>query len=172
MIYEPLEDSFLLSKYVSKFARGKVLDVGCGSGILIKAALTKSKDVIGIDIDNNAIEYCKKQGLNVSKSDLFSNIKGKFDVIIFNPPYLPQDEIKDLDLVGGKHGWELIERFFKNVGKHLNNEGEILILFSNLTNKRKVDSIIKESKFKFELLEEKAVGLMERLYVYRCYLSG
>ncbi len=172
MIYESSEDSFLLGKYVSKFVRGKVLDMGTGSGYLMEIALSKTKNVKGIDIDKKAVEFCKNKGLDVIYSDLFSNVKGKFDVIIFNPPYLPQDENmkKYKDLFGGKHGWEIIERFFNDINNHLNEKGEILILFSNLTNKKKVDSIIKENNFKFEELESKNVGLMEKLFVYRCYI--
>ena len=169
-MYNPGDDSYLLEKYVRKFARGKVLDVGCGSGILMKAALTKSKNVSGVDIDDDSVEHCKKLKLNASKSDLFSNVKGRFDVIIFNPPYLPQDEnMKEhKDLFGGKYGWEVIEKFFSKVDDYLENKAEILILFSSLTNKKKVDSIITK-KFKFEELESKSVGLMEKLFVYRCF---
>ena len=173
MVYEISEDSFLLGKYAEKFSRGKVLDVGTGNGYLMEIALKKTKDAIGIDIDEEVVEFCKKKGLNVKKSDLFENINEKFDVIIFNPPYLPQEKgMKEhKDLFGGKNGWEVIERFFKEAKNYLNKNGEILILFSNLTNKKKVNSIIKKNNFKFELLEEKSVGLMERLYVYRCVLE-
>ena len=174
-MYEPNDDSYLMEKYVKKFASGKILEIGCGSGILMTAALTKNKDITGIDIDDESIIHCKKQGFNVYKSDLFSNVKGKFDFIIFNPPYLPEDEHflkrnvrerKNIDLIGGRNGWEIIERFFSEVGKHLNKNGKILIVFSNLTDKKKVDEIIFENRFKFKLLEEKSVGLMEKLYVY------
>jgi len=172
-MYEAREDSYLLKKYVKKFSKGKVLDVGVGSGILIE----NIKDAVGVDIDEEALEYCRKKGLDVRYSDLFSNVNEKFDFIVFNPPYLPEEpflkrnlhERKNLDLVGGKKGYELIERFFLEVKKYLEKDGKVLIVFSNLTNKKKVDEIIKENGFKFRLLEEKAVGLMEKLYVYFCY---
>jgi release factor glutamine methyltransferase len=165
MVYEAREDSYLLKKYVEEFSRGKVLEIGCGSGIVIKGL----KNAEGVDIDKESVDYCKKQGLNVYYSDLFSDVKGKFDIIIFNPPYLPQEGKEEhIDLFGGKEGYELIERFFEEVENHLEDNGEILILFSNLTNKDKVDEIINK-KFKFEELESKSVGLMEKLYVYRCY---
>lgn len=168
MIYEAAEDSFLLEKFVRDYAKRSVLDVGVGSGILMEAALKKTKDVKGVDIDEEAIEYCKKKGLNVIYSDLFSNVKGKFDLIVFNPPYLPEDEIKDKDLVGGEHGYELIERFFNEADKFLNKNGKILIVFSSLTNKRKVDEIIKKNKFNFKLLAKEGY-FFEKLYVYLCY---
>src|SRR3989344_2491806 len=92
-MYTPAEDSYLIEKYVKEFARGKILEIGCGSGILLEAALKKSKDVIGVDIEEESLAYCKEKGLNVKNSNLFSNVKGKFDFIIFNPPYLPEDEL-------------------------------------------------------------------------------
>ena len=166
-MYQPEEDSILLKKYVNKLARGKILEIGTGSGFIIKDL----KNAEGVDIDKESIDYCKKQGLNVYYSNLFSKVKGKFDLIIFNPPYLPEEPNmkKHKDLFGGKHGWEIIEKFFKDVKKYLKKDGKILILFSNLTNKNKVDSVIKENNFKFKLLEEKPIGLMERLYVYLCH---
>ncbi len=176
-MYEPAEDSFLLGKYVSKFARGRVLEIGVGSGYLMEIALKRTKTVKGVDIDKEAVEFCKNKKLDVVYSNLFSNVKGKFDIIIFNPPYLPQEkpflkrnvlERKNLDIIGGKEGWELIKRFFKKTDDYLVDKGEILILFSSLTNKKKVDNIIIK-KFKFEELESKSVGLMEKLFVYRCY---
>ena len=175
-MYTPREDSFLLEKWVKELVYGKVLEIGCGSGILIEAALTKTENVIGVDIDGESLEFCKSKGLNVKESDLFSNVEGKFDFIIFNPPYLPEEpfleknfhEKKDIDLVGGKEGWEIIERFFLEARGYLKSNGKVLILFSNLTNKEKVESIIKENNFQFKCLEEKSVGLMERLYIYLC----
>ena len=173
-MYEPGDDSYLMEKYVRNFASGRVLEIGCGSGILMKAALTKTENVIGVDIDNEALEFCRKQGLNVKKSDLFSNVEGRFDLIIFNPPYLPEDgpflernvrERKNIDIIGGKHGWEIIERFLINVKSYLNKNGRILIIFSSLTNKKKVDSISKENNYKFKCLETKKM-FFEELYVY------
>jgi len=60
MIYQPREDSYLLEKYVKKFAFGKVLDVGTGSGIQAVSALrnNKTKDVLGVDVNKYAVKYC------------------------------------------------------------------------------------------------------------------
>jgi release factor glutamine methyltransferase len=173
MIYEPREDSEMLGVYVKKYAKGKVLEIGVGSGILMEIALANTKSVEGVDIDRKSVDFCREKGLSVRRGDLFTDIFRKFDLIIFNPPYLPQDENLSMkehkDLFGGKKGWETISRFFDEVGDFLEEKGSVLVLFSSLTNKKKVDSIIRKKKFHFDELEEKSVGLMEKLYVYRCY---
>ena len=120
-----------------------------------------------------AVKLLKGKGINSKYSDLFSNVKGKFDLIIFNPPYLPEEEKEDLETklvtTGGKYGYEILERFFKNAKKFLNKNGKILIVFSSLTNKKKVDSLVKKYGFKIKLLEEKGL-FFERLYVYLIFL--
>jgi len=173
MMYKPREDSLMLSEQVRKLARGRVLDIGTGTGIQAVTASSNSKvsEVLAVDIDVEAIDYCKKSIKNskikFAVSNLFSQVKGKFDTIIFNPPYLPQDKgIKDKALYGGKKGHEIIEKFFKQVRGHLNKDGIILIVFSSLTEKDKVDEIISHAGFKFKELEKKHF-FFEDLYVYR-----
>ncbi len=169
MIYEPSEDSLLLAKYVDKFAKGKVLDIGTGNGIQAEAALKRTKVVLAVDINKEAIEYVKNKGIKAKVSDLFSNVKGKYDLIIFNPPYLPEEELEDIEsklsTTGGKQGYEILERFFSQVDNYLNKNGKILIVFSSLTNKNKIDKIIKKNGFRFKLLEEEKV-FFETLYCY------
>ena len=99
MIYTPREDSFLLERFVKERVKGRnVLDVGCGSGIQIKAVLKGgAKSVAGIDVDEESLAFCVSKGLNVVKSDLFENVKGRFDLIVFNPPYLPEDDREDVE---------------------------------------------------------------------------
>jgi len=172
-IYVPREDSFLLQIEVRAFAKGMVLDMGAGSGIqaITAAASRNAHEVLAVDIDKAAVEHCRKsiknRKIRFAVSDLFSNVKGKFDTIIFNPPYLPQDGYKtDKTVIGGKKGHEAIERFIGKANKHLNENGIILLLFSSLTGREKVDEIIESSALVFEKLQEKPVGLMETLYVY------
>ncbi len=166
-IYEPAEDSYLLEKYVKKYANGKVLDMGTGSGFLAKSALLKTKNVLAVDVNPKAVSYVKSLGINALCSDLFSNVKGKFDLIAFNPPYLPSEKKEDketaLQVSGGKKGFELIGRFLKDAKKHLNKDGKILLLFSSLSGD--IEKLMKKHKYRFEKLEEQKL-FFEKLYVY------
>ncbi len=169
MLYEPAEDSFLLQKQVKKYAKRKVLDLGTGTGIQALTALEKTKDVLAADINQEAVNYCKKLGIKAVKSDLFSNIKERFDLIIFNPPYLPDDNLNledDRNYIGGEKGSETIEKFFSQSKRHLSKNGKILVVFSSLT--PDVNKIIKKHKLRFKKLREQKF-FFERLYVYLVY---
>lgn len=167
MIYEPAEDSFLLQKYVKKYAKGKVLDLGTGSGIQALTAFKKTKNVLAVDINPSAVEQLKKKGIKARISDLFSNVKGKFDLIIFNPPYLPEDEREPQDsstaTTGGKKGYETIERFLKQAKKFLKKDGKILLVFSSLTGN--IENLFNKYGYGFKKLEEKKL-FFEKIYIY------
>ncbi len=179
-IYPPSEDSFLLQKYVRKYALGRVLDLGTGSGIqaLTAAASPLVKEIIAVDINETALEQLnqeikpkKLRKIKTVLSNLFSAVEGKFDTIIFNPPYLPQDKIgkeliEDPALYGGKKGWELSARFFQEVSRFLVPNGKILFLFSSLTNRPKIDEIIIRNLLEFQLLAQERLPLFEELYLY------
>ncbi len=176
MIYEPREDSLLLQKHVKKYAKGSVLDMGTGSAIqAVEAAKKKSvSGVLAVDIQDDVIETCLKTVSNKKikfiQSNLFSSITETFDTIIFNPPYLPEHpKLKDITLDGGKKGYETIKQFLKAAPWHLREKGVILLVFSSLTNKNRVDSLIKANNLKKKLLEKVHI-FFEDLYCYKIYL--
>ncbi|MBW3013659.1 hypothetical protein KY335_00280, partial [Candidatus Woesearchaeota archaeon] len=114
------------------------------------------------------LAYRKK--IKIIKSDLFSNIKGVFDTIVFNPPYLPEDEREPggwlkKATTGGKKGWETIENFLNNLAEFLDSKGKTLLLFSSLTNKEKIDQLIQDRLFDYKKLSQKKLSF-ETLYVY------
>ena len=147
-LYEPAEDSYLLAEAVKKHASCRVLDMGTGSGIQALTALKSSKvtTVAAADINKECSKNLNKK-IKFIHSNLFTRIpKQKFDTIIFNPPYLPQDKgISDITLYGGKKGHELSEEFLNTCNNHLSNKGIILLLFSNLTGKDKIDDAVENN---------------------------
>ncbi|MBU2590155.1 MAG: DUF2431 domain-containing protein [Nanoarchaeota archaeon] len=165
-MYEPREDSYLLQKYVKKYAKCKVLDMGTGSGIQAQTALEFTKDVLAVDINENAVERVNKLGIKAKVSNLFSNVKDKFDLIIFNAPYLPEEENEgeiSIALSGGKQGHELTENFLKQAKKHLNPKGKILLIASTLTGD--IEKIAKDLGYKIKCLETESF-FFEKVSVY------
>jgi len=178
MVYDPAEDSFLIQKEVKRLAKGRVLDMGTGSGIqaLTAAKSAKVKSVLGVDIKKSSIDHAKQHSkhrkIRWLVSDLFAKVPktNKFDTIIFNPPYLPEQEGElwelKTEIAGGRKGFELIERFMDHVNDYLEPNGQVLLLFSTITGKMKVESIIEQHMMEFEQLNKLNIAF-EQLYVYK-----
>ena len=122
-VYFPMEDSMLLAAAVPRISGKKVLEIGCGSGI-ISMVMAKSNSVTAADVNPAAAAAAKRNAtangleINVVVSDLFSGIRGSFDCIIFNPPYLPAEE-DDMTYSGGADGREVIKKFAAGCREHL-----------------------------------------------------
>lgn len=159
-------------RYANEIFQGKakILDIGCGSGVIgltLKQKLPNSS-VDLIDISKEALivakENAKKLNLDVHfiESDLFENVQDKYDIIISNPPYIREDEeieeiVKNnepsLALYGGKDGLDYYRRILADIDQYLNKPA--LIAFeigylqkdeiTNLAQKH-LDSIIIEAK--------------------------
>ncbi len=171
-MYLPLEDSYFLSSELEKFLKNKnkklnILDIGAGSGIQAKTCLKLGfNKVICADIDNEALSYLKKQKLKAIKSDLFSKIKRKFSLIIFNPPYLPEHKYdKAKDTSGGIKGDETILDFLNQAKSHMNKDSKILLLLSSLTPRKRINNLIKNLNYKKTKLAEKKL-FFEKLEIW------
>lgn len=171
MIYYPDEDSYLLTEQVKKFSKGKkVLDVGSGTGIqAITAKKASAVSIFASDISEESIKLLRSKNIPAIKSALFQNIKGRFDLIIFNPPYLPEDKREpkqsQITTTGGKKGDEIILKFLKQAKPHLEKNGIILIVLSSLTPKDRINIILKKLNFKKTILSAKNL-FMETLEVW------
>jgi release factor glutamine methyltransferase len=160
-VYSPGEDSYLLLKHAKPILKGRVLDMGTGSGILaIEAAQHPDVSiVVAVDIDIKAIKHTRKRAeiggihLDLRHGDLFEPIKNEFfDIILFNPPYLPSEGAPDEPIwAGGNKGSEIINRFLEEASKHLFKTGIILMIYSNLSN-FELDKW--DTSYRIEVLEE------------------
>ena len=145
----------------------KVLDLGTGSGIQALEAKALGAEVLASDINQACVKHTNNLGIKTVQSNLFENIKGTFDIIIFNPPYLPEEPLEPedskLSTTGGKKGNEILIKFLKQAKNHLEKNGKILIVFSSLT--PEVDKLLNEMDYKFKKLDEEKIDF-ETLYVY------
>ena len=147
LVYIPSDDTFLLAKNLEIKEGQSVLEIGTGSGLVSMYASLLTDDVTATDINYNALELAEKNfklnNINTIKlefGDLFEPVKDKkFDVILFNTPYLPTDseDIINDDLNyafdGGLDGRKVIDRFINEVSNHLNDKGIVQIIQSSLS---------------------------------------
>jgi release factor glutamine methyltransferase len=147
-LYLPAEDSYLMSRILKEQIPFlleenkdlKFLEIGSGSGIHLETALNsgiKRENIFSSDINMDSVNHCNVLGFNCIHSDLFENINGEYDIIIFNPPYLPEDsrEPKDsrLSTTAGNKGNEIIIRFLEEAKKYIKKDGKIFLITSSLS---------------------------------------
>ncbi len=161
-VYKPREDSYLLAKHVDALVHGDVLDMGTGSGIQAVTAARKTvvRTVTAVDVNPAALKAslirAQSEGVQdkiiFTQSDLFSNVRGKFNWILFNAPYLPSEGKNDeASWTGGEKGGEIIIRFLNKAPQFLAENGAILMIYSSLSNLNCSDF----SGYKYMLLEKK-----------------
>lgn len=183
-IYEPDDDSFLLADALKKelkdlknkkidFSNLKLLDMGTGSGYLGEIAVKKRINTTFVDTNPEAIErlnkkFKNKKNTSIIESDLFEKLENeKFDLIIFNTPYLPEDEeLFDPALHGGKKGYEVTIKFIKQINNHLIKNGLVLFLISSLTHPDVIEAELYKQNLEFKITSRKKL-FFEELLIYR-----
>ena len=175
-VYPPSDDSFLMLQVLLniEFNDLTVCDIGTGSGILGLFCAIQGAEVTVTDINEIALREtlvaAKKLKVSISSvlSDVFSGVNGKFDYVLFNPPYLPSEEISDSAVDGGQYGLSLTRKFLNGLPSRLRKNGHGLLLLSSLNNPTKVVSEYPE--FSFGLLATRTV-FFEELQVLGLRLS-
>ncbi|MFH0862653.1 MAG: HemK2/MTQ2 family protein methyltransferase [Candidatus Altiarchaeota archaeon] len=171
-VYHPAEDSFLLADSV-KAGWGRVLDVGTGTGIQALNAARYAEHAAGVDLNPAAVELAKRNakanGIRNAEfwvSDLFSEVNGRFDLIVFNPPYLETEAENMLERAwaGGKLGVEVINRFIDEAGGHLLPEGRIMLLISSINRLEEVMKRFEKNGYNAEIAARQKI-FFEELYV-------
>ena len=124
----------------------KILDIGTGSGAIAITIAKAIPDVFvtAVDISVDALEVarCNAKVLEVENiefkvSDMLSNVDGKYDLIISNPPYIAYDEIDDIDeivyqnephlaLFASENGVYYYKEIIRNLKNYLNENGMVV----------------------------------------------
>ncbi len=181
-VYEPAEDSFLLADNLEVEEDDLVLDLGTGCGLLGLVAAKKGASVVAVDINPYALRCAMKNAaandtqtnLTFIQGDLFKPFREtlKFDVILFNAPYLPTENSGDTSLLekawsGGKSGREVIERFALEAPTYLNPQGKILLLQSTLSDIGGTMSDFAERSMQAKVIAEQALPFFETIVLLK-----
>lgn len=115
----------------------RVLDMGTGSGVNAILAASRGAEVVAVDVNPHAVEAARANAerngvpdrVTVARSDLFAEVEGRFDLVVFDPPFRwmkPRDwaEASITD-----EGYRTLTAFFAGVRDHLAEDGRILVFF-------------------------------------------
>jgi release factor glutamine methyltransferase len=172
-VYQPEADTCLLLDAAKVEVRpgDRVLEAGTGSG-LIARELAKMTGVVATEINPHAAICAHGAGVDVVRCNLLDAVRGTFDLVLFNPPYLPTEPHERIDdwleyaLDGGKTGRAVIERFAEDVGRVLSPGGRVLLLISSLTGLYEVEDLFARDGFSAAVIRQEPVE-DEELYVLR-----
>jgi len=177
-VYNPSDDSYLLLKVIDPKPEESMLEMGPGTGLISVHAAKAGAKVTAADINPHAVECTRRNAaangvrLEAVKSDLFQNVTGNFDIIVFNPPYLPGSTQStswiEKSWSGGEDGAEVAVRFLQEAWKHLAPGGRIFMILSSAGG---LMSVVRAAKERYEsvMLEEQRM-FFESLFAYRLKL--
>ncbi len=165
-VYQPAEDSALLASVAEdEVGSGdRVLEVGTGSGWVAEQVATETgADVVASDLNPHATRQARERGVEAVRADLVAPFRdGAFDVVLFNPPYLPEDAAAARDdwmetaLTGGEDGRAVVDPFVESVARVLAPDGYALMLVSSLTGVDEVVELAGECGFSAVAMREES----------------
>ncbi|MHB8396578.1 MAG: methyltransferase [Thermoplasmataceae archaeon] len=163
-VFPPAWMSKLLGKTILDEVResDRVLDMGTGSGINVILAASKSSNVVAVDVNPYCLDAgarnAEKNGvaykIEFRESDLFSNVDGTFDLIIFDPPFrwfAPRD-IREVAVAD--EDFRTMTAFFHEVRNYLKPSGRILIFYGDSGDHNYFMNLIDKGNFKKVLMRK------------------
>jgi release factor glutamine methyltransferase len=140
-VYPVLEDTLLLLEAALDEVRptDRVLELGTGSGFVARHLAGSAALVIATDINPHACRMASSPDVGMVRADLTAGIRGQFDLVLCNPPYLPtkpgerMEDWLEKALDGGEGGREVIRNLVRDLPRILAPEGRVLVVISELT---------------------------------------
>ena len=140
-IYPVREDTLLLlgAAIAEAGPLDRVLEIGTGSGYIARHLVGKAALIVATDVNPHACRAAASPGIGIARADLTAGIRGKFDLVLFNPPYLPTGPEERLDdwlekaLDGGESGRDVIARLLPELPRVLAPGGRVLLVISEGT---------------------------------------
>ena len=159
-VYPPSDDSILLIESLQVRPGERILEIGCGSGVVSIHCAKNGCIVTAVDINPSAVECTMENAqlndvtIDVRESDLFQNVPERFDTIVFNLPYLPVIDEGELAKAwsGGEDGMGPLPRLMAESKDHLDGNGRVVVVVSSLMNRDKLNSLL--SKYEVRKMGE------------------
>lgn len=175
-VMPPAWMSKLLGKSVLEEVRetDRVLDMGTGSGINAILAASRSSSVVAADVNPYSVETGERNARlnNVSsrikfvESDLFERVRGKFDLIIFDPPFrwfAPRD-LRERAVAD--ENFRSMTAFFSEVKDYLRESGRILVFYGDTGDLSYFLHLLEIGKFEKKLIRSRGIQRGGRKWMY------
>jgi release factor glutamine methyltransferase len=147
-VFRPISDTWLLAGVLRELAPGaSVLDACTGSGALaVTAALAGARDVTAVDVSRRAVLTVRLNArlngvpVRARRGDLFGSLHDqRYDVIVSNPPYVPDPSGDRLPTRGPQRAWDagrdgrvVLDRLIAEAPLHLRPGGTLLVVHSEI----------------------------------------
>jgi release factor glutamine methyltransferase len=173
--YEPAEDTELLLRALARedVAGRRVCEVGPGSGVVSRALLDRGARLVAVEVNPHAVAATRALGVPVVRGDLLSCVRGPFDLVAFNAPYLPSNEDErlagDIDKAfhGGEGGVEVSERFARDLPRVLARPGGVaLLVVSSRADLARLEATVRSAGLRHEKVEAQRF-FFEEIAVWR-----
>ncbi|HEY6568230.1 MAG TPA: class I SAM-dependent methyltransferase [Actinomycetota bacterium] len=141
----------------------RVLDMGTGSGVHAILAASVAEDVVAVDINPTALDAARfnailngvQDRIQVFESDLFEHVEGRFDLIVFDPPFrwfAPRDL---LEAAMTDENYAAMTGFFAAARDYLNDEARMIINFGSSGDLAYLESLIDAQGFTRAVVDER-----------------
>ncbi|MEU8620072.1 HemK2/MTQ2 family protein methyltransferase [Streptomyces sp. NPDC048623] len=133
----------------------RVLDMGTGSGSLALIAAKKGADVLAVDLNPHAVAAVRTNAelngvaerVEARESDVFESVEGRFDLIVFNPPFQWFAATDYADVAGTDAGYQALTRFFREARAHLTEQGRMILFFSTMGDVEYFEKLVADEGF-------------------------
>lgn len=170
---------FFSTKYLAKellklnLQQKKVLEVGCGSGLISILAARKGALVTSIDINPAAVRATADNAvingvtIHAYESDLFSNVVGQtFDILVINPPYFKKNPSTPAAAAWyAGESYQYFEKLFAGIDRHIKNNSLVLMVASEDVDTDLIRHIANKNNFTLSL-HAQAVIMLERNFIF------
>ncbi len=175
-VYNPAEDTFLLLESIKPTKHDTILEIGTGCGIIALHCAQHGSNVLATDINPYALQLTKlnisqnhnqiKGTIQLARGNLLDYIRltTRFNIIIFNPPYLPTTKKETVPgwinyaYDGGPSGTKTIETFLHQAPQHLEKKGICYFVGSSLQNQKYLHPTIQTTDITHTLITEQQIG--------------
>lgn len=131
-VYQTSTDTELMAESVRITSSESFLEIGCGTGVISLVLGKRGHHGLGVDINKRAVKNsrlnaARHQIKNVifTESDVFKKVKGRFDVIVCNPPYTDHPASDAIEKMFWDENNAMTQRFFQEVSRFLNKNGRV-----------------------------------------------